>query len=75
MAAGLLTGLSVTATILGAESGPSDAQLVAAAVAGLASGTTAFLSAAAADLKKSLLGQNERFSPVESRFGAVRPSS
>lgn len=73
--AGLLTSLSVAATILGAENGPSGAQILSAVVAGLASGATAFLSAAAADLKKMRFGQNERFSLIESRLGAVRPSS
>ncbi len=73
--AGLLTCLSVAATILGAENGPSVSQTLSALVAGLASGATAFLSAASADLKKTSLGQNERFGPIELRLGAVRPSS
>lgn len=61
MVAGLLTCVSVAATILGAENAPSSAQVLSAVVAGLASGATAFLNAASKDLKKMPLGQNERF--------------
>ena len=49
---GVLTGLSVTMTILGAEDSPSGTQILSALVAGLSSGATAFLGATPAELKK-----------------------